>query len=86
MKEKIKKICDIKYHDVHGLIFVFLTETLIINNNITSYEIKPLGIIYTKYTDYYFAPLSEKYNIERIVKGYVENIEIKEEEYPHFQQ
>ena len=84
-KINIKKFSEIKFHKINGIALVFITETITTEKNILSYEIKPLGIIYSKKNNYYFAPLTKNYDIQRIVKEYVKNI-IKEEEYPHFQQ
>ena len=77
MKETVK----IEFKKIHNLTFVFKTKIITLNEKITSLEINPTGIIYTQKEDYYFAPLSEDYDIEKIAEKFA-----KEEVYPHFEQ
>ena len=69
----------IEFNEIYGFTFVFETKIILINDEISSGEIKPLGIIYRQNKDYYFTPLDEKTNIKEIVKKY-----LTEEEYFHF--
>lgn len=54
------------------LTFVFRQDITFIRDKITSAEIIPVGIIYEENGQYYFAPLYDKYEIEGIVKEFVE--------------
>ena len=45
-----------------------------INNNLSSAEILPIGIIYDENGEYYFAPLHETDEIHEIVKSFVEKV------------
>lgn len=83
----IKEKNFIEMKEKYGFTFVFTTKITTVNDNIASSEIKPLGIIYKKDCEVYFAPLSEDYNLKAITKKYVkENKTTLEEEYSHFQQ
>ena len=73
MDNKIKIIKKIEFSDKYNLTFVFTSKFIAINNEITSAEISPTGIIYTNKSDYYFAPLSKDYNLEEIINEYVKH-------------
>ena len=64
---------DFKYHfrNLYGLTFVFKDDVITIRNNISSYSIRPVGIIYEKEGEFYFAPLEHTDEINEIVKEYV---------------
>ena len=63
MKIEFKEIC--------GFTFVFITRVFTINEQLSSAEIKPAGIIYDENDQYYFAPLYDVDNLEEIVKEFV---------------
>lgn len=65
-----------EYHfkKMYGFTFAFESEFCIINNNVTSASISPVGIIYEENDQYYLAPLDEPIKINKIVKEFVENI------------
>jgi hypothetical protein len=68
----IKEEKTIEFKELYGFTFVFMTSISSINEKISSAEIKPVGIIYTENEEYYFAPLDETYQINEIVKEFVE--------------
>ena len=88
-QDLIEKFLDIKtkneylFHELCGLTFVFKRHTTFLNSQITSGEIYPLGIIYEENGQYYYAPLYDEDEIDKIVSEYVK-IFSEEEEYPHF--
>ena len=57
-----------------GLTFVFRKDTTLINSEVASIEILPVGIIYEENGEYYYAPLHGGDEIDEIVKEYVKNI------------
>ena len=65
---------DTEYHfrTHYGLTFVFKSEITTIRDNVSSASIIPMGIIYRENDEYYFAPLDETYQINEIVKEFVE--------------
>ena len=65
---------DTEYHfrTLHGLTFVFKSEIATVRDNVSSASIIPMGIIYRENDEYYFAPLDETYQINEIVKEFVE--------------
>lgn len=81
MDDRLKKVMnqlfdiDIKttYHfrEFYGFTFVFKKDIAQINDQLTSAEIKPLGIIYKENDDYYFAPLDVTIELDEIIKEYV---------------
>ena len=56
----------------YGFTFVFRRDITLINNQLTSAEIKPIGIIYEENDEYYFAPLHGNDEINAIIKEFVE--------------
>lgn len=54
--------------------FVFSKQESIIQDCLTSAEIIPLGIIYKSNKEYYFAPLSENYDLSEIIKNFAKII------------
>ena len=85
--KEIEKIFEIaqdstyEFRHIYGFTFVFKTTMLSFKGEISSAEIKPVGIIYKENGQYYRAPLYEGVKIERIIEEF-----IREEEYLHFQQ
>lgn len=71
------------FKKLYGLTFVFRKNLVLINDELSSAEIHPLGIIYEENDEFYYAPLHSDYKIEDIVKEYVKKIS-EEAEYPHF--
>lgn len=62
-----------EFKEICGFTFAFMTKTNLINDKISSYEISPIGIIYTENDEYYFAPLDRVDNIDAIIEEYVKN-------------
>ena len=62
------------FHELCGLTFVFRRETACLNDQASSIELRPVGIIYEENDEYYYAPLHEREEIDEIVKAFVENI------------
>lgn len=79
MKEEILKMfeiqenTEIEFREVCGFTFVFMKETLIFGERISSADIKPIAIIYEENGEYYLAPLDAIDDIEAIVKKYVDD-------------
>lgn len=63
-----------EYHfkKMYGFTFAFESEFCIINNNVTSASISPVGIIYEENGQYYLAPLSVVDEIDEVVKEFVQ--------------
>lgn len=78
VQEFIEDIFDFKidteYHfkTLYGLTFVFKNEIASVRDSVSSASIIPMGIIYRENDEYYFAPLDETYQINEIVKEFVE--------------
>ena len=53
----IREKSEYEFRTLYGLTFVFKISTIIMNENMTSAEIKPLAIIYEENREYYLAPL-----------------------------
>lgn len=70
----IKKIREYEFRTICGFTFVFEKEEMRINNELSSAEIMPVGIIYDENGEYYFAPLHETDEIDEIVKKFVEKV------------
>lgn len=68
---KIKVINEYQFRKVCGFTFAFKIESLIINNQLTSSEIKPVAIIYEENGQYWLAPLDVVDEIEEVVKQFV---------------
>ncbi|WP_298521311.1 hypothetical protein [uncultured Methanobrevibacter sp.] len=62
------------FHELCGLTFVFRREILCLNDQASSSELRPVGIIYEENNEYYYAPLHEGDEIDEIVKAFVEKI------------
>ena len=83
MDEYIKKIMedflDIRirseylFRSLYGLTLVFRREYAVINNQLSSATIEPIGIIYEENGEYYYAPLHDGDKIDDIVKEFVRN-------------
>lgn len=70
---EIRQDTEIEFKEMYGLTFAFIRKITQIKERISSAEISPLGIIYSKNGEYYFAPLDEVQNINEIVREYVKN-------------
>ena len=60
-----------EFHEKCGFTFVFQKSIFTYNENYSSAEIKPVGIIYEENGEYYLAPLDEITDIDVIVKEFV---------------
>ncbi len=60
-----------EFREMCGFTFAFQKSIFEYEENYSSAEIKPVGIIYEENDEYYFAPLDEVSEIEAIVKEYV---------------
>lgn len=85
---------DSKYHfkKLYGLTLVFKDDVITIKNRVSSYSLKPVGIIYEENKEFYFAPLDRTASLNEIVKEYVEKylknrkVILEEEYFPYPQQ
>ena len=59
-----KKVC--------GFYFAIKTQQVMIKNEISSSEIKPVAIIYEENDQYYLAPIDDACKTEEVVKNFVE--------------
>ncbi len=57
-----------------GFTFVFRRDITFLNDQLSSAEILPVGIIYEENDEFYYAPLHSKDEIDEIVREYVEKI------------
>lgn len=64
------------FSEVCGFTFAFKEEFAIVRGNVTSAMIEPVGIIYEENGEYFFAPLAEMYELDEIIKEYV-NFKLK---------
>lgn len=71
---KIEEKNEYEFECRYGFTFVFKRTIIIMNENATSIEIKPLAIIYEENDEYYLAPIDVIDDIEGIVKEYVKTI------------
>ena len=77
IKRFIGEILDFKtdeeyiFQNVCGLTFVFRRDITTLNDQITSGEINPVGIIYEENDEFYYAPLHGNDEITDIVKEFV---------------
>lgn len=69
---KISQSTEFRFKNSNGFTFVFEENILIVNEEISSAEIKPIGIIYEENDEFYFAPLDEVGDIQAIIKEFVE--------------
>ncbi len=67
----IKEINEYQFREVCGFTFVFKREIILINDQISSGEIKPIAIIYEENGQYYLAPLDVVDEINEVVKQFV---------------
>ena len=70
---ELDKKTKIEFRKLYGFTFAFKTTILKINSEISSAEIRPVGIIYEENDEYYFAPLDKVTKKEEIIKKYVED-------------
>lgn len=59
------------FHEIYGFTFVFRRDFTVINDQLSSAEIEPVGIIYEENGEYYYAPLHVGEEIEPIMKEFV---------------
>lgn len=69
----IEEISQYSFRKICGFTFVIKSQTIFINEQCTSAEIKPVAIIYEENDEYYLAPLDVIDDIEGIVKDYVKS-------------
>ena len=62
------------FRELYGFTFVFRRDIVIMNDQMTSAEIQPVGIIYEENGQYYYAPLHGSDEIEDIVQEFVKKI------------
>ena len=67
----IDEISDYQYKEVCGFTFVFKREITVLNDRISSADIRPIAIIYEENGQYYLAPIDVVDEIEEVVKGFV---------------
>ena len=67
----IDEIRDYQFHEVFGFTFVFKKKIIVINDMITSGEIKPIAIIYEENGEYYLAPIDVVDEIDEVIKEFV---------------
>lgn len=77
---------EFEFRELYGFTFVFQKWFLSYEENFSSAEIKPVGIIYEENGEYYLAPLGKADNIHEIVREYVNKFIQVEEEHLPFQQ
>lgn len=63
---------EFEFRELYGFTFVFQKWFLSYEENYSSAEIKPVGIIYEENGEFYLAPLYEDVEIEEVIKSYVE--------------
>lgn len=69
----IAGIHDYQFREVCGFTFVFKRDFLFINNQLSSGEIRPVGIIYEENDEYYLAPLDKIDEIDEVIHQFVRN-------------
>ena len=62
---------EFEFCELYGFTFVFQKWFLSYEENYSSAEIKPVGIIYEENGEYYLAPLDETIEIDAIIKEFV---------------
>ena len=70
----IKEIVKYEFQMICGFTFVFKKEEIRMNNQISSLEIMPIGIIYEENDEFYFAPLYDKVEIDEVIKSFVAKV------------
>lgn len=68
------------FRKLYGFTFVFRRDIILFNDQLSSAEIKPIGIIYEEKGEFYYAPLHAGDEIDEIVREFVK----KEGEYLRF--
>lgn len=68
----IKIIEEYEFKKLYGLTFVFKRKISTINEQISSAEIKPIGIIYEENGQYYIAALDVIDELSHVIKEFVE--------------
>ncbi|MBQ2637342.1 MAG: hypothetical protein IJG09_11745 [Methanobrevibacter sp.] len=81
MEDKIKEFVydafeievdsDYQFKELYGLTFVFKNDVTIIKKRLSSNSLSPIGIIYKKNDEYYFAPLDKSISLSDVVREYV---------------
>ncbi|WP_407410445.1 hypothetical protein [Methanobrevibacter sp.] len=71
----IKTYTEYHFREIHGLTFAFCEKIVLINDKISSAEIRPVGIIYEENGQYYLALLHDIIEIDEVVKEFVRNLE-----------
>ena len=84
MDKEIKKVLDYifdfsttseyLFHEQCGFTFVFRRDITTLNDQITSAEINPVGIIYEENDEFYYAPLHGDDNIDEIIPKFVKEV------------
>ena len=74
---KIDEDETLEFKKLYGFTFVFKKRIIAFHCNISSAEIRPLGIIYDENGEYYFAPLEGPVNVSDVVCAYVDNCILK---------
>ena len=62
---------EFEFRELYGFTFVFQKWFLSYEENYSSAEIKPVGIIYEENGEYYLVPLDETIEIDAIIKEFV---------------
>lgn len=68
----IASIEEYSFHEIYGFTLTFKKETVFIDEQIASAEIKPIAIIYEENGEYYLAPIDVVDEIDEVVKEFVE--------------
>ena len=68
---EVRQDTTIEFRKLYGFTFVFKKRIITFRNQVSSAEIRPLGIIYDENGEYYFAPLYRSVNINDVVREYV---------------
>ena len=68
---KIEAINEYSFREICGFTFVFKEEMFLINERISSAEIRPVAIIYEENGEYYLAPIDVVDEIDEVVKEFV---------------
>jgi len=68
---EIRTIHEYHFKQLYGLTFAFNEKLVLINDKISSAEIKPVGIIYEENGQYYLTPIDETVEIDEVVREFV---------------
>ena len=66
----LNETIDYEFKELYGFTFVFKQSIISFNDNVSSLEIKPVGIIYKEHNEICYAPLDKNENVEEIIKNY----------------